>query len=272
MATQSLQPLFRNQILAALPQDEIRVLRPLLTRVQLVRGQPIYESGTTIDQVYFVETGLLSMSAPSDSEHAKVVVDVFGRQWAAGLTVLLTPDAFSFHQTIVQLPGVARRISATVLRECIYRLPVLNGILLRALDISLVRVSQNTVCQAEHSLQARLARWLITLHDLESNEALDVTQDMLADTLAVKRPRLAIALSALETAGLIHHSRGRVFVRDALGLANAACDCHQQLDAYGAAVFHRRDPLNPQTAFENPSNGAFARAATARDWRGDTQS
>jgi CRP-like cAMP-binding protein len=240
LAIQPALPLFRNDILAALPPDEIRLLRPLLTRVQLVRGQSIYESGAPIGQVYFVETGLLSMSAPPDSAQARVVVDVFGRQWAAGLTVLLTPDAFSFHETIVQLPGVARRIPTSVLRDIIGRLPVLQGILLRAIDVSLVRVSQNAVCQAIHPLQQKLARWLITLHDLESNEALDVTQDMLADTLAVKRPRLATALSALEAEGLIRHSRGRVQVCDIGGLEAAACECHARLNAYGATVLHRR--------------------------------
>jgi CRP-like cAMP-binding protein len=181
------------------------------------------------------------MSAPTEFEHVKVVVDVFGRQWAAGLAVLLTPDAFSFHETIVQLPGVARRMSASALRSNIARMPVLQGILMRAIDISLVRVSQNAVCQAGHTLQQKLARWLITLHDLDSNEVLDVTQDMLADTLAVKRPRLAIALASLEASGVIRHSRGRVQVRDLHRLQAAACECHARLNAYGKTVLHLRD-------------------------------
>ena len=260
MAIQPTPPLFRNDILAALPHEEIRLLRPLLTRVQLVRGQSIYESGAPIEQVYFVETGLLSMSAPTFSGQATVVVDVFGRQWAAGLTVLLTPDAFSFHETIVQLPGVARRISAPVLRDIIARLPVLREILLRAIDVSLVRVSQNAVCQAGHTLQQKLARWLITLHDLESNEVLDVTQDMLADTLAVKRPRLVVALSALEDAGLIRHSRGRVQVCDLDRLQAAACECHARLNAYGATVLHRRDTgiSSSFSSFESRSSSTYA--------------
>jgi CRP-like cAMP-binding protein len=257
MATQSLQPLFRNHLLSVLPQEEIRLLRPLLTRVQLVRGQTIYESGATIDHVYFVENGLLSMSAPTDLDHSKVVVDVFGRQWAAGLNVLLTPDTFSFHQTIVQLPGVARRISASVLR---------------AIDVSLVRVSQNAVCQAEHSLQERLARWLVTLHDLESNEALDVTQDMLADTLAVKRPRLAIALSSLEDAGLVRHSRGRVLVRDRADLAAASCDCHRRLNAYGAAVLNQGRVGGLPSIFEDSPHPAYGKAALVKDLQEETQS
>ena len=119
-------PFSNNELLSMLPSDELILLRPLLTKVQLVKGQILHEAGERIEQMFFVQQGFVLMVAEADGNKPSNEVGLIGREGMVGLPVLLHPQAVSFNRTMVQVPGAAHRLPAQVLHEYAYALPVLR--------------------------------------------------------------------------------------------------------------------------------------------------
>ena len=240
-------PVFRNRIIRSLPPEELRLLRPLMTRTRLVRAQVIYGIGERIDQLHFVEEGIISMAPPAREAKDQVEVDYVGRQSALGVTAILNIHAVSFHRTIVQMPGIAYQISARSAHDYLPRLPAFRRLLMEELETSCARLSQNTACRAMHTLTQRLARWLVMARDLADSNTLNVTQEMLAAMLAVRRPGVTVALGRLEQQGFVKHRRGNVIICDRADMAAVACDCDALLLDYTTSLRLGR-PVPPQAA------------------------
>jgi CRP-like cAMP-binding protein len=56
---------------------------------------------------------------------------------------------------------------------------------------------------ARHSVNQRLARWLLMMRDRHNEDTLPITQDLLAEMLGVHRPTVANAVRALHLAKVI---------------------------------------------------------------------
>ena len=234
-----LQDSFRNQILAALPPAEIGLLRPVLTRVRLANGVDLHEPGEPIRQVFFVESGFASMVAGVDDASASIEVGLIGREGMTGLAALSSPEMTPFNRVMVQMPGAAYCMPAQALRDNAEAMPVLRQLLSRAVEAMLAQVSQTAACNSKHNLSQRLARWLLLAHDRADGDELPLTQEFLAVMLAVRRPGVTITMGALQAAGLVRHSRGRVLIRDRAGLEGAACGCYGRVKAFTAALAAR---------------------------------
>jgi CRP-like cAMP-binding protein len=85
----------------------------------------------------------------------------------------------------------------------------------------------SVACNGTHSLKQRLARWLLMMRDRSDDDALPITQDLLAEMLGVQRPSITIAARELERAGLIERGRRQVTILDRKGLTKASCECYQ---------------------------------------------
>jgi Mn-dependent DtxR family transcriptional regulator len=85
----------------------------------------------------------------------------------------------------------------------------------------------SVACNGAHSLKERLARWLLMMRDRSDDDALAITQNLLAEMLGVQRPSITNAVRELEHAGVIEHGRQQVTIRDRQGLIEASCECYQ---------------------------------------------
>ena len=85
----------------------------------------------------------------------------------------------------------------------------------------------SVACNGAHSLKERLARWLLMMRDRTDEDALQITQDLLAEMLGVQRPSISNAAQQLERAGLIERGRRQVTILDRQGLTKASCECYQ---------------------------------------------
>ena len=135
----------RNLLLAALSPSELAGLRPHLTRVRLVRGQVLHESGQPVEYAYFVETGLVSMGAnvdePGDgTELGMAEIGMVGPEGLVGLAALRHPGATSYGRSIVQIPGIALRIPMPALRAAAHAVPALERVLLDASQVAAVEL------------------------------------------------------------------------------------------------------------------------------------
>jgi len=234
-----IRPMFGNQILQALPAEEMRRLRPHLTRIRLVNGTILHQAGDGIEQVYFVEQGFVSMVALADSTESSVEVGLIGREGLVGALVLLVPEATSYAQAMVQMPGAAYRIAKTTLLTSLEQLPVLRHLALQAFEGSLAQLTQTAACNSRHNVPERLARWLLMAQDRVEGDELQLTQEFLAMMLAVRRPGVTIAVGGLQAAGLVQHSRGRIIICDRPGLERTACACYDRVRKFVATLTAR---------------------------------
>jgi len=159
------KPTFSNLLLQALPADEVRRLRPHLTRVRLVNGAVLYHAGDRIEHVFFVEQGFISMVALADGAESRVEVGLIGRESLVGALALLSPGATSYVQAMVQMPGAAYRIPTIALLACIEPGSTMRRLILHAFEASLAQLAQTAACYSRHTVPERLARWLLMAHD-----------------------------------------------------------------------------------------------------------
>ena len=214
-----------NRLLASVPKPEFERLRPWLSRVTLATGRVLHERASRIEDVFFVEEGLVSLMAGTVAS-GQVEVGLTGRDGLVGTAVLLNPDAIAVHRAMVQIPGAAYRISAASLRQALEWSPTLRDRCLRYVQMLMAQTAQAAACNAKHDLGARLARWLLMSRDRVDTDTLPLTQDFLRLMLGVRRAGVSVAMAALQGGGLVSQTRGRITVHDRAGLEAACCECY----------------------------------------------
>jgi CRP-like cAMP-binding protein len=215
----------RNRLLAALPEGEYAQLAPLLRREQLELRQTIFEYDKPVERVYFPESALVSIVGVM-SGGAAAQTAIIGDEGFVGLPIFLGADRMSA-QTFCQIPGDAVSLSADEFRQAIARggrLPVLLGRYTQAL---FTLMSQSSACSRAHGLRQRCACWLLLTHDRVGANEFPLTQLFLAQMLGVRRTAVTETAGALQRAGYIVYSYGRITVRDRHGLESVACECYR---------------------------------------------
>jgi CRP-like cAMP-binding protein len=218
-----------NRLLAALPAEEFRQLAPRLARVELQTGQVLHGAEEAVGHVFFVERALLSLLSPLEDGTA-IEVGAVGREGVGGLPAILGGGA-SPHRVVAQVGGPALRMRAAEARAAFAGLPHFRAGVLRYARLLLMIISQTAACNALHTVEHRLARWLLLSARRLETDRLPLTHEYLAHMLGVRRSGVTVASGVLERAGLIRHSRGRITVLDAAGLRGAACECVRTLSA-----------------------------------------
>ena len=214
-----------NRLLAALPEKEYQRLLPELIRVPLVFGDVLYESGNSISHVYFPENGIISLLSRVESQKV-LEVGIVGNEGLAGLPVVLGVRA-SLNRGLVQSGGTAMKMKATVLQREFKRDGALQRLLHRYLHSLLTQISQSAVCNRFHTVDARLARWLLMTHDRVETDEFQLTQEFLSHMLGVRREAVSHAASAFQKQALISYSRGYITILNRKGLEDTACQCYR---------------------------------------------
>ena len=146
---------------------------------------------------------------------------------ASSASLLFMGGETTPNRAVVQSAGSAYRLRGQFLKEEFNRAGELQHLLLRYTQALLTQMSQTAVCNRHHSVDQQLCRWLLlSLDRLPSNE-LSMTQELIANMLGVRREGVTEAAGKLQSAGLIHYSRGRITVIDRPGLEARACECYQ---------------------------------------------
>ena len=215
----------RNRILDALPSDEYQRLQPLLKRAELTHGIVLYETGGPVEYVYFPLNALISLVVPMEDGSA-VEVGLVGNDGMSGISAL-TGEALSTDRAIVQIPGGAVRASLAVIKEEFSRGATLHDLLLRYMMTHLKLVAQTLACNARHTVEKRLARWLLICKDRAASDDLKLTQEFIAEMLGTRRSTVSMAASALQTDGLIEYRRGNIRILDQQGLEEFSCECYK---------------------------------------------
>ena len=215
----------RNRLLELLPDLDRDWLLPFLEDVTFESGAVLVEQNSAYTHLYFPDTAVCSI-VNRLPDGAIVEVGTVGREGVAGLAAFLA-DGVVPSETVVQVPGSARRAPASLFEGGLPDHPAFRGLLQRYAQAYIAQVSQTAACNARHSLEERCARWLLMTHDrVGGGPTFPLTQQFLAFMLGVRRAGVTEAAGRLERAGLIRNQRGRFTVLDRDGLEAASCGCY----------------------------------------------
>jgi CRP-like cAMP-binding protein len=84
-----------------------------------------------------------------------------------------------------------------------------------------------TVCNRLHTVEQQLCRWLLLSRDRLNSDELVMTQELIANTLGVRREGVTHAAGRLQENGLISYVRGHIIILDRGGLEAAVCECYK---------------------------------------------
>lgn len=215
----------RNRLLELLPNGERTRLRSSMDRIPIEPHDVIFRPGEPIRNVYFPLRGVVSLMTPLEDGSAVETATV-GNEGMVGIHAFLGGGVIGNAQAIGQVPGETLRMNVDHFRAEVEGAGKLEQVLFAYAQALFAQISQGVACNGVHSIQERCARWLLESHDRAGSDQFLLTQEFLADMLAVRRASVTVAARTLQTAGLIGYERGRITVTDRRGLEEAACECY----------------------------------------------
>lgn len=219
------QPRPANKILSALPEEEFASLRPNLKEVNFKIGEIIYQPDEPIEWAYFINRGIVSWLAALNGGNT-VEAGVIGLEGLAGLPLLLGVSSTP-NQALIQGEVFAEKISSGNLLTEFRKNGELNRLILRFVHSMFTQVAQTAACNGMHTLDQRLARWLLMTRDRTEGDMFPLTHEFLSRMLGVRRAGVSIAANSLKQHGLIDYHRGDIRVLDRKGLEDASCECYR---------------------------------------------
>lgn len=225
----------KNRLLEALPTEEYVRLRPLLSPVDVVQEQILHHPDVPAEHVYFPQSAVLSYVF-STEDGVPLEVGMVGRNGMAGVWLTLDTERTP-NYTEVLIGGTALRMSAQTLLQEVARGGTLPKLLHRSAQAAAVHSGQMQVCMRLHSMEVRLAGWLLLLHDLRPSDTLPLTQRAIGQMLGVRRQGVSDSAHRLQSDKLISYSRGRIVINDRDALQNFACNCYEVIHREYELVF-----------------------------------
>jgi CRP-like cAMP-binding protein len=199
-----------------------------------------------IGRVYFTHSGIVSL--PVDPASGEMIESaMMGRDSVVGCVSALE-GPFSLNRAVVQVAWTASVLPAEQLRQVAGQ-SVLRTTLIRRWLALLAQSQQTAACNARHSVEPRLARWLLRCRKLLNSDDIPLTQGCLARTRGVRRTSVTVTARTLQAAGLITHQHGRNRIHDAEGLTGARTP---------------RDPLSPNRSAAGTRHGSSLIVLPAR--------
>ncbi|MCC5663689.1 Crp/Fnr family transcriptional regulator [Nostoc sp. CHAB 5784] len=211
-----------NKLLAALPASDYQRLIPHLKLVPLEVSQMLYQAGEPITQVYFPEKSMVSIVTTME-DGSTAEVGIVSNEGMVGIPVILgnkTTTTTSF----VQIAGAAMQMNADVLRAEFNRGGAIQSLLLHYVQAVYSELAQTAACNRLHTLEERLARWLLTVSERLESEDFPLTQEFISQMLGVRRSGVTVAASTLSRAGMISYHRGHISILNQEDLEATSCE------------------------------------------------
>ena len=151
---------------------------------------------------------------------------VVGNEGIVGIALFMGGESMP-NRAVVQSAGKAYRLDGQTLKQEFSRSGAFQHLLMRYTLALFSQMAQTAVCNRHHSVDQQLCRWLLLSHDRLSGDELNMTQELIADMLGVRREGVTEAAGKLQQAGLIHYSRGHITIVDRPGLEARVCECYE---------------------------------------------
>ncbi len=214
-----------NRLLAALPPNAQERIFPHLKLAKLPLGTVIYEAGHRVSHVYFPIDCIISLLYVM-LDGASAEISVVGNEGIVGIAVFMGGESTP-SRAIVQSGGSAFSLPATQLRKEFNGHPDMRMLMLRYTQALITQMAQTAVCNRHHSIDQQLCRWLLLSLDRLGNNRLQMTQELIANMLGVRREGVTEAAGKLQRLGVIEYKRGLITVLDRPQLEQLCCECYE---------------------------------------------
>jgi CRP-like cAMP-binding protein len=222
-------PAHGNYILGALPSKEFDRLTPKLKPVKLELNETLYRPEERVEHVYFLTSGIVSLLTVLE-DGTSIEIALLGSDGMVGVSAMMgVPQTTT--EALVQHAGEAFKMPVSDLLAEFNKGGVLRDFLLRYTYSLFAMISQNAACNQLHTVEKRLARWLLLTHDRVDGDQFVFTQDFMSRMLGVRRAGVSVAANTLRQRGLINYSRGKITILDRASLEDAACECYRAVKA-----------------------------------------
>jgi CRP-like cAMP-binding protein len=230
-----------NRLLAALPQEERGRWTPQLESIELPFGKVLTESGHDPSFVYFPTTAIVSLQyIMADGSSAEIAV--VGNEGMVGVSLFMGGGS-ALSRAVVRGAGRGYRLRAPVLMEEFGQSGPVRHLLLRYTQALVTQVAQTAVCNRHHSVDQQLCRWLLLSLDRSQGRELQVTQELIAEMIGVRREGITQAAGRLQKDNLIRYARGHITILDRTGLEQRVCECYSAVVKEYSRLL--RDPPPP---------------------------
>ncbi|MEX2296484.1 MAG: Crp/Fnr family transcriptional regulator [Dongiaceae bacterium] len=224
----------QNHILGALEPDSRKRIDPHLEAVSLKLGAIVCEASGFLKHAYFPQGSVLSLLTVLENGSAIETTNI-GREGAFGLFAAMY-SRVSFNRCLVQLEGAMVRCPIELLQSEFKGSEHVRNLFVSYSETQLSQVQQTAACNAMHTTQQKICRWLLMMHDRAEGKALPYTHEFLSHMLGTNRKSVTLAAQAMQKAGLISYRRGSMQVLYRAGLERASCECYaivrERFDAF----------------------------------------
>jgi len=213
-----------NHLLAALPVEVKGRVFPHLELVPLSLGKVLYESGDTLQHVYFPTDSIVSLLYVME-DGASAEISVVGNEGLIGISLFMGGESTP-SRAIVQSAGSAFRLRGQRLKDEFNRHGEMLLLMLRYTQSLITQMAQTAVCNRHHTIDQQLCRWLLLSLDRLPSNRLTMTQELIANMLGVRREGVTDAAGKLQKGGVIQYRRGQITVLDRAKLEKLSCECY----------------------------------------------
>lgn len=194
-------------------------------------AQKLFKSDEVATIAFFPHIGTVISLVRSAADGGEVEVGVVGGEGFTEIQPLLSR---STHRTegVVQNEGAISRVALTALREVFGADAPTRELLLLYTSVHMDQVTQNTLCNGLHSIEQRLAKWLLIMRDRSGSDELHLTHELLSHMLGIRRAGVTVAVGTLADYGLVEHTRNRILILKPAAVAERACDCYRAISGF----------------------------------------
>jgi CRP-like cAMP-binding protein len=215
-----------NRLLAALPADDYARIARAIEVVPLKLKVILHKPGETVQDVYFPGGGFCSvLTVLQDGDMVEVAT--IGREGVVGALSALDGGPSPACGMVQAETDTCYRMPSEAFRREMNKRGAFYDVLTHYIQSLVGFIMQSTACNAVHTVEQRLARWLLLASDRVESNAFPLTQEFAAMMLGASRPTVTIVAGTLQKAGLITYHRGQVKIVDRTGLEAASCECYR---------------------------------------------
>jgi CRP-like cAMP-binding protein len=216
----------RNVILNLIPKSEFPILSQHLEYSPLTHKKIIYQPNDSVEAIYFVETGVISILSVLQ-EGGSIEIATVGNEGVVGISSFFGTRKFPL-KAIVQIEGEAYRMPVEKFEHFISKNNnSLSTIVRRYAQALFTQLAQSVACNRVHNIEQRCAKWLLQTSDRANSEKYALTQEFLGQMLGVRRASVNAVERDFQQRGLIRYKRGFVEIVDRAALGAVTCDCYR---------------------------------------------
>jgi len=216
-----------NFVVHSLPKPDREPFGSRLQKVVLERGEVICEPGRQMTHAFMPINCILSVITIMH-DGREVESRTIGRESGVGLLEAMGSRR-AFERVIVQVPGECWKMPIDDLHRMAQESRTLAQCMIKHAQISLGQAVRGVACNALHSGEERLCKWLLLTQDRLDGDVVPLTQEHLSVMLGVQRTTVTALAQKLQDDGIIAYARGKIWLRSREHLLGRSCECYRIL-------------------------------------------